>query len=78
MNELKNPAQASRPGRARVVEVIVVETRMGTGEDSDPVRTAMDFYTLDGKFIGQVDPVTRMVSSWMASLNKHVQAAEQG
>ncbi len=39
--------------KVRLVQVIRVDTLCGTGTERDPVRTVIQFWTTDGKKIGE-------------------------
>lgn len=43
---------------AKVIQVIVTEAIEGRGTEDDPVRNVLQYWSLDGKLLAKVDPVS--------------------
>lgn len=41
--------------KAEVIQVIEVHSQIGVGQDGDPVRTLISYWTLNGKLLAQID-----------------------
>jgi len=47
--------RTSNVNSARVIQVIEVKSIFGKGTDDDPVRELVEYYTLDGLLLADVD-----------------------
>lgn len=42
---------------AKVIRVIVTESVVGRGTEEDPIRSILQYWSLNGEFLAKVDPV---------------------
>jgi hypothetical protein len=50
-------------------EVIICDVRRGSGDDHDPIRPVVQFWTKDGELLGEVDqlsPQYKYDGTWIA------------
>lgn len=58
MNPQKETARPRGTDSARVIQVIVTEAIEGRGIEADPVRSVLQYWSLDGELLAKVDPVS--------------------
>ena len=45
---------------ARVIQVIETKSLRGSGEDEQPFREVIEYWSFDGKKLGELDPLTSL------------------
>ena len=40
----------------KIIELILTESRRGTGKENDPIRNCPQLFTKDGKLVAMADP----------------------
>ena len=58
MNPQKETVRPRGTDSARVIQVIVTEAIEGRGIEADPVRSVLQYWSLDGEVLAKVDPVS--------------------
>ena len=53
---MENLTGSNSVKKARVVSVIQVEAKIGTGTKEDPVRKVIQYWDLDGNLLAEYDP----------------------
>lgn len=59
MNPQKETARPRGTDSAKVIQVIVTEAIEGRGVESDPIRSVLQYWSLDGELLAKVDPVSQ-------------------
>jgi hypothetical protein len=57
-NPQKETVRPRGTDSAKVIQVIVTEAIEGRGTEDDPVRNVLQYWSLDGKLLAKVDPVS--------------------
>lgn len=52
----RGAAKRQRSMRARVIQVIAVETALGSGTEQDPNRIAKEYWSMEGELLAVHDP----------------------
>lgn len=58
MEEEKTTARPRGTDSAKVIQVIVTEAIEGRGIEDDPIRSVLQYWSLDGELLAKVDPVS--------------------
>jgi len=57
MEDIKKAVRPRGTDSAKVIQVIVTESLLGRGTPDDPCRTVVQYWSLDGTPLAQVDPI---------------------
>ena len=57
MEDIKKAVRPRGTDSAKVIPVIVTESLLGQGTPVDPCRTVIQYWSLDGALLAQVDPI---------------------
>lgn len=58
MEDEKMTARPRGTDSAKVIQVIVTEAIEGRGIEDDPIRSVLQYWSLDGELLAKVDPIS--------------------